>query len=160
MRPKRGQGPPDREGARARLAGRGQRLTPQREAVYDYLRRVHDHPSAEEVYLAVKPRIPRVSLATVYKALELLVGSGLASEFTYGNAATRYDIRTDLHSHARCLHCGRVKDLDAAPDPRWVARIKMPGFHVMDFRFELLGQCVVCRTRNRHVKRESKGESR
>ena len=156
MRPKRGQGPPGREGIRAWLEVRGQRLTPQREAVYDYLRRVHDHPTAEEVYLAVKPRIPRVSLATVYKALELLVGCRLASKFTYGNAATRYDIRTDLHSHARCLDCGRVEDLDAAPDRRWVARIKMPGFRVTDFRFELLGQCAACRTRNRHVKGESR----
>ena len=160
MRPNPGQRTLDREGARARLEGRGRRLTPQREAVYHYLRRVHDHPTAEEVYLAVKPRIPRVSLATVYKALELLVGCGLASKFTYGNAATRYDIRTDLHSHARCLRCGRVKDLDVAPDRRWVARIKMPGFRVTDFRFELLGQCAACRTRSRHAKRESKRESK
>jgi len=158
MRRMRGGGFPDREGARSRLEGRGQRLTRQREAVYDYLRRVHDHPTAEDVYLAVKPRVPRVGLATVYKALELLVECGLASKFTYGNAASRYDIRTDLHCHARCLHCGRVKDLDMAPDPRWVARIKMPGFHVMDFRFEVLGQCAACRTRSPHVKRETKGE--
>ncbi len=160
MRSKHGQGPPGRAGIGAWLEGHGQRLTRQRQAVYDYLRKVHHHPTAEEVYLAVKPRMPRVSLATVYKALELLVGCRLASKFTYGNAASRYDIRTDVHSHARCLRCGRVKDLDATPDPRWVARIRMPGFHVMDFRFELLGQCAVCRTRSRHAKRESKGESR
>jgi Fe2+ or Zn2+ uptake regulation protein len=160
MKQKRGEGAPEREGVRAWLEARGQRLTPQREAVYDYLRRVHDHPTAEEVYLAVKPRIPRVSLATVYKALELLVGSGLASKFTYGNAASRYDIRTDLHSHARCLRCGCVRDLEVAPDRRWVARIKMPGFRVTDFRFELLGQCAACRTRSRHAKRESKRESK
>ena len=39
-------------------------------------------------------RLPRVSLATVYNALELFVRTGLASKLTYGDAAARYDIRT------------------------------------------------------------------
>ncbi len=141
----RGWRPLPKPAVRAQIEGTGRRLTPQREAVYEYLRGVDHHPTAEEVYLAVKERLPRVSLATVYKSLELLVASGLASKFTYGNASARYDRRTDVHSHARCLTCGRVDDLDVVPDERWLASLRVPDFHATGFRFELVGECGGCR---------------
>jgi Fe2+ or Zn2+ uptake regulation protein len=125
----------------------GGRPTRQREAVYDYLRRVDHHPTAEDVFVAVKRRVPRVSLATVYNALELLVSQGLASKLTYGDAAARYDIRTDAHSHARCLDCGRVADIEATPAPRWLRGLRAPNFTATGFRFELLGRCRACRRR-------------
>jgi Fur family transcriptional regulator, peroxide stress response regulator len=132
-------------GARPTLEAAGRRSTPQREAVYRYLAGVDHHPTAEEVYLAVKRRVPRVSLATVYTALEVLVRSGLASKLTYGDAAARYDVRTDAHSHARCLVCGRVRDLELVPDAGWVRTLRTPGFESTGFRFELIGRCATCR---------------
>jgi Fe2+ or Zn2+ uptake regulation protein len=139
-----------RQGAPALRPGQlahplGRRSTRQREAVYDYLRAVHHHPTAEDVYLAVRRRLPRVSLATVYNALELFVRTGLASKLTYGDAAARYDIRTDVHSHARCLGCGRVDDVEAIPALRWLRAIRTPNFTATGFRFEILGRCRECR---------------
>lgn len=131
--------------ARGRLEAAGQRSTRQREAVYGYLRGVHHHPTAEDVYLAVKRRLPRVSLATVYNALEMFVRNGLASKLTYGDAAARYDIRTDPHSHARCLGCGRVEDLEAIPALRWLRAIRPRDFTATGFRFAILGRCRACR---------------
>jgi Fe2+ or Zn2+ uptake regulation protein len=125
----------------------GQRSTRQRQAVYEYLRGVHHHPTAEDVYLAVQRRVPRVSLATVYNALELLVRTGLASKLTYGDSAARYDIRTDVHSHARCLACGRVDDVEATPAARWLRTIRPRNFTATGFRFEVLGRCRACRRR-------------
>ena len=132
---------------RGRLEGLGQRSTRQRQAVYSYLHAVDHHPTAEDVYLAVKRRLPRVSLATVYNALELFVRTGLASKLTYGDAAARYDIRTDAHSHARCLGCGRVDDVEAIPAPRWLRAIRTRNFTATGFRFEILGRCRACRER-------------
>lgn len=143
----RGWRAPGKDQARARIENKGQRFTAQRQAVYDYLKGVHHHPTAEDVYMAVKRQIPRVSLATVYNALELLVGCGLATKYTSGNASTRYDIRTDPHSHARCVHCGRVDDVDMVPDQRWVRQVAVPGFRASGFRFELVGECAACRRR-------------
>lgn len=108
---------------------------------------MHHHPTAEDVYLAVRRRLPRVSLATVYNALELFVRTGLASKLTYGDAAARYDIRTDAHAHARCLGCGRVADVEASPSARWLARIRPRDFTATGFRFEILGHCRDCRPR-------------
>lgn len=115
--------------------------------MYDYLRSVHHHPTAEDVYLAVKRRLPRVSLATVYNALELFVRNGIASKLTYGDAAARYDIRTDVHSHARCLQCGRVDDVEATPAPQWLRTIRTRNFTATGFRFEIVGRCRACRNR-------------
>lgn len=138
---------PARADVRGRLEGVGQRSTRQRQAVYSYLYAVNHHPTAEDVYHAVKRRLPRVSLATVYNALELFVRSGLASKLTYGDAAARYDIRTDAHSHARCLACGRVDDVEAIPALRWLRAIRTRHFTATGFRFEILGRCRACRAR-------------
>ena len=72
-----------------------------------------------------------------------------ASKLTYAAAAARYDVRTDAHSHARCLGCGRVDDLEATPTPRWLRAIRARNFTVTGFRFELLGRCEACRKRRR-----------
>ena len=134
------------EALRQKLGARGCHLTRQRVAVFDYLSRVEHHPTAEEVYLAVKRRLPRISLATVYKNLEALVSCGAASKFTYGDAAARYDIRTDHHYHTRCLKCGKMWDLDARRGAELLKQIKpQRGFTVQDYRVELLGHCRECR---------------
>lgn len=131
---------------RQKLRTTGAQLTTQRAAVYNYLSGVEHHPTAEDVFLAVKPKLPRISLATVYKNLEALVNCGLVSKLAYGNASARYDIRTDHHYHTRCLDCGKIWDLDAVEGSELLSHIKpQAGFKVKDYRLELLGQCRECR---------------
>ena len=135
-----------REALRQRLRTSGAQLTEQRAAVYEYLSGVGHHPTAEEVFLAVKSKVPRISLATVYKNLEALVQCGAVSKLTYGDASARYDIRTDHHYHTRCLECGKIWDLDAGEGAELLKRIKpQAGFEVQDYRLELLGRCRGCR---------------
>jgi Fe2+ or Zn2+ uptake regulation protein len=135
----------NQEYLRERLDARGGHLTRQRVAVFDYLNGVEHHPTAEEVFLAVKRKLPKISLATVYKNLEALVDCGAISKLTYGDAAARYDMRTDHHYHTRCLECGKVSDLNAAAGGEALKRIKpRGGFRVKDYRLELLGYCREC----------------
>ena len=135
-----------KEALREKLGPRGQHVTGQRAAVFDYLSRVEHHPTAEEVFRHVRRKLPRISLATVYKNLEALVACGAITRLTYGDAAARYDIRTDHHYHTRCLNCGGLWDLDAARGARLLEQIKPhPGFEVRDYRLELLGLCANCR---------------
>jgi Fur family transcriptional regulator, peroxide stress response regulator len=125
----------------------GWRFTRQRSAVFDYLRAVDCHPTAEEVYLAVREKIPNISLATVYKALEALVDSGLASKLMYADGAARYDHRCDCHYHLHCTKTGQVRDLDtpfdtellSKLDPKLVEMLEKKGFHVTSYRLELVG---------------------
>jgi len=127
----------------------GLRCTPQRLAVYDLLSQSTEHPTAEGVYQAVRSRIPRISLATVYKALEALVAVGVATKLTAGTggARSRYDARRDLHYHFRCLRSGTVHDLATRFDPELITKLdarlhedlNRRGFTVTGYRLELVG---------------------
>jgi Fe2+ or Zn2+ uptake regulation protein len=147
---RKGAGP--KEAERQRLALRqmlvtsGSSFTRQRAAVFEYLRQVDHHPTAEEVFIAVKQEAPKISLATVYKNLEALVACGAVSKLTYGDSAARYEIRTDHHYHSRCLKCGRITDVDPTAGDQLLRLIKAPsGFRVEDYRVELLGHCKNCK---------------
>lgn len=141
--------PLDHDGLRAILESAGLRCTPQRLAVYDHLARAEHHPTAEDVYQAVRARLPRISLATVYKALEALVETGVAARLpaASGEAKSRYDARRDPHYHFRCLRTGAVRDLPthfdtdliAKLDPQLADYLSRQGFHVTGYRLELVG---------------------
>lgn len=133
------------ENLRRKLESGKNHLTQQRIAVFDYLQTVEHHPTAEEVFFAVKQKLPKISLATVYKNLESLANCGAITKLTYGDAAARYDIRTDHHYHTRCLRCGKLSDLDAEAGDEFLAQIKpKSNFTVKDYRLELLGFCAEC----------------
>ncbi len=131
---------------RRALESSGQRFTEQRAAVYRFLAATDVHPSADEVFLAVRRHLPGISLATVYKSLETLVGCGLAIKLTYGDGSARYDGRTDPHHHARCLTCGKVMDIAAdIPDRQFDSlRRRAEGFLITGYRLELSGYCSAC----------------
>lgn len=131
---------------REALEANGQRFTEQRAAVYRYLVSTEAHPTADDVFIAVRGEITDISLATVYKSLETLVSCGLAAKLTYGDGSARYDGRTDPHPHARCLDCGAVIDVPGRLEPRVLDTMgAVPGFAVEGYRLELVGHCESCR---------------
>src|SRR5262249_9467932 len=125
----------------------GARCTRQRAAVFDYLVSAETHPTAEQVYNAVRREIPRISLATVYKALEALVRARLAVKSADAGGPTRYDGNSTEHYHLRCTETGEVRDLPVAYDPALpdklapdlVERLRREGFRVTGHRLELYG---------------------
>ena len=131
---------------RKALEGGGHRFTEQRAAVYRYLADTDVHPTADDVYLAVRRDLTGISLATVYKSLETLVGCGLAVKLTYGDGSARYDGRTEPHHHARCLACGRVVDIHGSIADSEIdgLQARTAGFTVTGFRLELSGYCSTC----------------
>ena len=135
------------EHLRHALTEAGCRFTRQRAAVYSYLTSVHTHPTAEEVFNAVRPVVPSISLATVYKSLEALVACRLALKLQLGEGPARYDCRTDNHFHLHDERTGEVRDLPLSRDPQLLARLvpelsdelAKQGFRLRDYRLELLG---------------------
>ena len=131
---------------RKALDASGQRFTEQRAAVYRFIASTDMHPSADEVFLAVRNDLPGISLATVYKSLETLVGCGLAVKLTYSDGSARYDGRTDPHHHARCVQCGKVMDIPGHLPERDIDILsrQTEGFQVTGYRLELSGICAAC----------------
>src|SRR5262245_28049936 len=105
------------------LESAGCRYTTQRGAVYAFLESVKSHPTAEDVYRAVRRRIPRISLATVYKALEALVKARLANKLTNGDGSARYECQAVDHYHLRDIATGEVRDLEVDFDQQLLAKL-------------------------------------
>lgn len=136
----------DNQTLRRALEANGQRYTEQRAAVFKFLSNVESHPTADEVFLHVRGNLPGISLATVYKSLETLVGCGLAMKLSHSDGCARYDGRTDPHHHLRCLACGCVTDIPGSLAPEAVAGLKqeLHSFHVVGYTLELTGFCSSC----------------
>lgn len=131
---------------RRALEAGGQRFTEQRAAVYRFLAATDSHPTADDVFLHVRRQLRGISLATVYKSLETLVGCGLAVKLAYADGSARYDGRTDPHHHLRCLSCGRVADIPGRMPDDAVGKLAVStsGFRVTGYLLELTGYCEEC----------------
>ena len=79
----------------------------QRDAVLENLQSRYDHPTAEDVFLAVREVIPSISLATVYRNLKLLESEGIILKIPTGDS-DRFDGHTHGHYHLTCLNCRGV----------------------------------------------------
>jgi len=132
---------------RTALREHGQRFTDQRAAVYRYLRSTTSHPTAEDVCREVQANVAEISLATVYKSLEALVGCGLAIRLAYGDASARYDACTDPHYHALCERCDSLIDVPGEVEMAAVTALaeRTAHFQVTGVRLELTGLCSECR---------------
>ncbi len=128
-----------------RLATSGFRFTPQRQHVYAVLLRKRDHPTAEDVFIRAKRKMPEISLATVYNCLEALVKCGLARQVTVERGAARFCPNMREHCHFYCGACERVFDL---PLPEATARTLPPGFRAQRFELTIHGQCPGCGARS------------
>ena len=90
------------------------KLTPQRYAIYKFLKSTKTHPSAEMIYDNLKIDYPTMSLATVYKTMKTLIELGVVQQLNVGEDNFRFDANTDIHPHIVCLSCGRVDDIENA----------------------------------------------
>jgi len=121
--------------------------------IYQRLAESVDHPNAETVFLRVKPDLPSVSLATVYRNLKLFAGADLIDEVATGRSLSRYDANQNPHHHLICRSCGSVDDyfegtidclaavLGAGASGGFIG-----SFAVQDARLNVYGVCGRCRS--------------
>lgn len=119
------------------------RITPQRAEILAELRAAADHPTATELYERLRPRLPRLSLGTVYRNLDVLATDGHVVKLPGCGAEARYDGVPEPHDHARCRCCGAVVDL---PSLEIAGAPSLPdGFVLEERRLEYVGVCAACR---------------
>ncbi len=124
------------------LTTHGVRMTPQREAILRYLAQARSHPTAAEVYQAVKATYPHVSRATVYNTLNLMSRLGLIVELRRQEGAVRYETNLAPHANLICLRCGQVVDVDM---PLHLSLPQDVDFQVQSVRVDVYGYCATCR---------------
>jgi Fur family peroxide stress response transcriptional regulator len=135
---------PQNRAAAAPLAlGPEFRLTKQRREVYDVLKEQLDHPTATEVFIRAKERVPGISLATVYNCLETLTHSGLVKQVNLDRGPSRYCPNLKEHGHFYCESCGHVTDVELR-DGSGSALALPRGSVVNRMDISLRGLCPAC----------------
>lgn len=128
---------------------RGLAATHQRQVVYEAAVATHGHRSPEQIYSAVRKRIPHISLATVYNNLRLFVEHGMLREVTPHTTTLRVDGNIEPHHHLVCSRCKVVQDIDQdLVDLKRLFRKLPKGFDLRQPVVEVFGLCSNCRARS------------
>ena len=121
------------------------RATRQLEAVFQALQGDPSHPFADEIYRRVRKKLPRISLATVYRNLQRLAEEGKIRTVLLGERVARYDPETSDHDHFICESCGRVQDLFLERDRQVdLTPLTNEGYIVTTHNLTVYGICRVC----------------
>lgn len=88
-----------------------------RDAILECVRSAKTHPSAEWVYSQLKPKIPDLSLGTVYRNLALFKQEGIIGSMGVVDGMERFEGNTLPHTHFICSHCSAVIDVDGIDPP-------------------------------------------
>ena len=126
---------------------RGTPVTHQRLAVFRALLESESHPDAEALHARLRVTYPTLSLATVYKTLEMLQALGLARAVSSPGPTRRFDGNQHPHHHLWCTQCRRLMDVELDE----LADIALPaglGFQVTDVTIQFNGICAPCRARD------------
>ena len=86
------------------------RCSKQRDLIFDAVQRHIDHPSADDIYMAVRAENPHISRGTIYRNLKLMAENGDIRQVKI-SGADRFDYRQDPHYHMLCTCCGKVTDI-------------------------------------------------
>jgi Fur family transcriptional regulator, peroxide stress response regulator len=132
-------------------------VTIQRRTVFEAMLGRQDHPTAEQVYRAVRPGLPQISRMTVHRILGTLVSLGLVAKICHLGSAARFDPKTHQHHHLVCLDCGAIIDVE---NPR-LNRVPWPQanpreFTIQDYHIHFRGCCARCQQKARARQRRSK----
>jgi Fur family ferric uptake transcriptional regulator len=124
-----------------------QRLTDHRRAVLDAVHRLPGHPTAAEVFDAVRATRPRIAFGTVYTALHYLVEHDRVAAVRLPNGVVSYDRNTVPHDHLVCRVCGALADVPGHVSVPYYAIESRTGFRVEGHRVEFVGLCPACLAR-------------
>ncbi len=127
------------------------RLTRQRQAVLTAVAGRWDHPTAAQVFDAVRGQQPHIAYGTVYNALHYLADAGLVAEVRRPDGVVSYDRETTPHDHAVCRACGTLADVHLPTVRDTVATAYgavagETGFAIEGHRVEFVGLCPACQT--------------
>jgi Fur family peroxide stress response transcriptional regulator len=120
-------------------------VTHQRQVLYETMQTMHGHPSPEEVYARVKRKVPAISLATVYKNINLFVESGVFRKMSLHHGSVRVEMNEEPHHHMVCSKCMKITDIGEKDLGLVAKRSRLPdGFLVERYAVDVIGVCASC----------------
>lgn len=125
------------------------RMTSQRKAILDTMKKLKTHPTADELYRILKKNHPRISLATVYRNLEILANEGHILRLDLGGSTQRrYDGNPTPHWHVHCQNCGKIGDVVLKEEFDPFSNVSFSeGFGLYKVHMEFWGLCPQCKAK-------------
>lgn len=139
----------------ALLREQGLRLTQQRRALLDAVFATHRHFSAEDLHRDLQKRGHRVSIATVYRALSILVDGGLVQGLDVGKGRVLYEhtLGHEHHDHMVCVDCGKIAEFKSPEIEQLQEQAARANrFTVLAHSLKLFGYCAPCAKRHPDAK--------
>lgn len=128
-----------------KLTARGYKITPQRRLILQILKNSDRHLTAEEVAEQIKELQPSISVATIYRNLNMLVDIRLVSKLDLHQGPARYEVNQGHDHHMVCLECGAAIKLGVCPMQGIILKIiDERDFLVDSHHFEVMGYCKEC----------------
>lgn len=119
----------------------GLKMTGQRRVILKVLDGAEDHPSVEDVYERAKVIDNSISIATVYRTLNLLDEMDMVIRHEFQEGYSRYEVNWDHHHHLVDLETGQVVEFQNEDLEILKERIaKDLGYELIDHRLELYGK--------------------
>lgn len=124
----------------------------QRMAIMEYLMEHRTHPSADDIYTALSPKMPTLSKTTVYNTLKLFSDQGAALMLTIDEKNVNFDADTSMHSHFLCKCCGHIYDLKVPEVVKQVENLDMGGHQVSEVHYYYKGVCKNCLKKDKDIR--------
>jgi Fur family ferric uptake transcriptional regulator len=130
------------------LKSRGLKFTPQRRSILRSVFSIHEHFDVESLYQRLRKTGEKISLATLYRMIPLLVESGMIKEALRreGNVTYEHVYGHKHHDHLVCVVCGRaIEFFDEELERRKGEVCERYGFEPAEHRLTITGVCSECR---------------
>ena len=120
-------------------------MTRQRKIIKDIIYASYKHPTADEIYVDAKKKMPNIAVGTVYRNLSLLVESGEVRKIDIPNAPSRYDRPQIPHEHLICSVCGVVADVKM--DGLIEVLNEKSGEEIQEYKLTMYYICPKCKNK-------------
>jgi Fe2+ or Zn2+ uptake regulation protein len=121
------------------------RYTQQRQEVWDEICASDEHQDAENIYNSLRKRQIKVSRATVYRTIDVLVKNNLVRRLNLGDGRSRFEnkIGIEHHDHIVCLDCRKIVEfMDETIEKMQIRSAKEQGFEIVRHVHQLFGRCL------------------
>jgi len=119
--------------------------TNQRVEILNFLKDNYSHPTADEVFNAVRKKLSRISKATVYQNLKFLSGKGIIQEVNI-KGASRFEPNLEAHHHLICKNCGKIMDFNSKELTEFALKLseKVKDMRIESTNTNFYGICKKC----------------
>ena len=127
-----------------KLNDKGLKITPQRIVILEAILNLNNHPTADQIIEYIRRNHPNISVATVYKVLEVLTMNDLVNKVKTEKDIMRYDAIMESHHHIYCSDSERIEDYEDHELNEllkgYFSKKKIPGFDIEDLKLQIIGK--------------------